>query len=165
MARKYRKHSRRHSSRALTFRNPGAILSTITSAPRQMVKLDFVKEAASVAVGFVLPNIAMNYLPVQFRDAQWKSYASKVVTVSVLSALGGMVNKRVGRAIMLGGSISVLLDLYADFLAPRLGGAPGASAAPRTSAYYGDLSAYYGENMGDGDYSDGVGNLAEAFAS
>jgi len=141
--------------------NPSGALAAIASGPKEMIRMDFVKEAASVAVGFVLPNIVVNRLPAQFRDATWKVYASKVVVVSALAGVGAMVNKKVGRAILLGGGISIILDLYADLLAPMVGGAMPA-AAPKTSAYYGDqdsMGAYYGTEMGE------AGSLAESFAS
>jgi len=161
MAKKHRRHARRSYGLRL---NPSGALAQVMSGPKAMIKMDFVKEAASVAVGFVLPNLVVSRLPVMFRDATWKVYASKVVTVSALSAVAGMWNKKVSRAIMLGGGISILLDLYADYIAPRLGGV-AASAAPKTGAYYGDnLSTYYG-GMEEGYAPEGTPDLAEAFAS
>jgi len=142
--------------------NPGGALAKVLSGPKEMIRMDFVKEAASVAVGFVLPNMVVTRLPTNFRDATWKVYASKVVVVSGLSALAAMWNKKVSRAVMLGGGISILLDLYADYILPNIGGAT-ASAAPKTSAYYG-MDAYYG-GMDEAVAPEGTPDLAEAFAS
>lgn len=160
MAKRHHRRTRRSYGLRL---NPSGALQKVLSGPKEMIRMDFVKEAASVAVGFVLPNLVINRLPTTFRDATWKVYASKVVVVSGLSAVAGIWNKRISRAIMLGGGISILLDLYADFLAPYIGAAT-AAAAPKAGAYYGDgIGTYYGtDGVGEGE---GAPDLAEAFAS
>ena len=160
--RKRRSHRKSHR-RSLVRRNPmGAVLA----APRQMVSKDFLTEAASVAAGFVLPNLILPQLPLAVRDATWKAYASKVAVIAALSGAASMVNKRVSRAILLGGGVSVLLDAWTDFVAHALmgGGTPRPSGG--TSAYWGDpgdpgagVSAYWG-NPGE----PGVGaSIADAF--
>jgi hypothetical protein len=168
-ARKGRKSHRRSRRSVSIFRNPiGGSLSAITSAPKQMISKDFLTEAASVSVGFVLPNIVMTYLPANLRDARWKGYASKVAVVAVLAGASGMVSKRVSKAILLGGGVSLLLDLYADFVAPMLHGG-GAPAPGGTAAFFGEegdpgMGAFFGN---DNDPGAGLGDgraIGEAFA-
>lgn len=169
-ARKARR-TRRSSHRAVSiFRNPlGSSLAAVTSAPRQMISKDFLTEAASVAVGFVLPNIVMTNLPANLRDQRWKGYASKVAVVAVLAGASGMVSKRVSKAILLGGGVSILLDLYTDFVAPMIHGVGGAPAPSGTAAFFGEgndpgMGAFYGT---EGDPGSGLGDgraIGEAFA-
>ena len=113
-----KKHHRRSSSLAI-FKNP---LPGVLAAPKEMLRTDFVTEAAAVAVGFIVPGIAMTYLPVSLRNAPWKGYLSKF---GVIAALGGgvsLVSKRTGRAILLGGGVALLLDLYTDYVHPMIAG-------------------------------------------
>lgn len=165
------RRSHRRSRSVSVFRNPLGSLSGITSAPKEMLSKDFLTEAASVAVGFVLPNIVMTSLPTTLRDARWKGYASKVAVVAILSGASSMVSKRVSKAILLGGGVSLLLDLYTDFLAPMIHGtATAAASAPAaTASFYGNpgdpgagMGAFYG-NPGDPGLSDGAA-IGEAFA-
>lgn len=163
-----RRSHRRSSRRSLILRNPlGSSLAAVTSGPREMASMEFLKEAGSVAVGFVLPNVAVGMLPIQFRDATWKVYASKVAVVSGLAAAGKAVaGNRVAKAILLGGGVSILLDAYQDFVVPALGGA--APSLKGVDAYYGEkgggVSAYYGEQGGGVAGIDGTADLAEAFS-
>lgn len=143
MARHHRKR-RRHS---IALRNPFSP-SAILAGPKEMVSKEFIVDAASAAAGFVLPGLAMNYIPVTFRNTTIKFYAAKVATVAVLSAAGSMVSKRASRMILLGGTISILLDVWTQFKAQG-----GASPAPAkgTDAYYGEgIDAYYGPGINDG---------------
>lgn len=120
-----------------------------------MMSSQFIMEAAGVAAGFVLPNMAMNYLPVGWRATTMTYYASKVATVAVLSAAGSMVSKRIGKFVLVGGGVSLLLDLYTEFV----GGKAPVTTAPTTTtpaaaAFYGNLSgagAYYGGMLNDWD--------------
>lgn len=169
--RKSHRKARRSSRRSVSiFRNPlGASLSGITSAPRQMISKDFLTEASAVAVGFVLPNLVMTNLPPAMRNSRLKGYASKVAVVAVLAGASSMVSKRVSKAILLGGGVSILLDLYADFVAPMIQGVMTPSAPTGTAAFYGEagdpgMGAYYGEpgNPGSG-LGDGAA-IGEAFA-
>lgn len=143
-----RKH-RRHHRRALS--NPFSA-NSLLAVPKEMISSSFIMEAAGVAAGFVLPNMAMNYIPVSWRATTLTYYASKVGTIAVLSAAGNMVSKRVGKFVMVGGAVSLLLDLYTEFMK---GVSPAAvapaAAVPTTSAFYGNLSAYYGGMMNDWD--------------
>lgn len=158
---KRRKSSRRphrRSGRSLArLSNP---LPAVLAAPRQMASKEFVTEAASVAAGFVLPSVILPRLPIQLRDSTIKSYASKVAIVAVLAGGASLINKRVSRALLLGGGVSILLDVWTDFIAPAVMGATGAGV----SAYYGDpgdpgVGTYFG-NPGD----PGVGaSIADAF--
>lgn len=157
--RKARKTSHRRSSRRRSrglFANPGGkALTSILAAPREMATMDFAKDAASVAAGFVLPNMLVARLPANLRDSRMKVYGSKVAVIAGLSAAASMVSKRASKMILLGGGVSLLLDAWVDFLAPALGQGGG---APSTAAYYGDeggTGVYYG---------DGAGSLAESFA-
>lgn len=148
MARKrHHRHHRRHLS------NPFSA-SSLMAAPKAMASSQFIMEAAGVAAGFVLPNMAMNYLPVTWRSSLMTYYASKVATVAVLSAVGSMVSRRVGKFVMVGGGVSLLLDLYTEFVSGKgplpTGPAPAGTTAPATGAFYGPLGAYYG-GMGDFD--------------
>jgi len=143
-----RKH-RRHHRRSLS--NPFSA-NALLSAPKEMISSQFIMEAAGVAAGFVLPNMAMNYLPVTWRSTTISYYASKVATVAVLSAAAGMVSKRVSKFVLVGGGVSLLLDLYTEFVGGHGPVAPSAPATPTgTSAFYGNLGAYYGGMMNDWD--------------
>lgn len=165
MARKRKSHKRRshrrssRRSRGLALSNP---LPAVLSAPSQMIKKDFVTEAASVAAGFVIPGMILPRLPVSMRDSTLKAYAAKVVIVAGLAGGASLVNKRLSRAVLLGGGVSLLLDVWTDFVAPSVMriGAPAAAV----NAYYGDpgdpgVGAFYGQ-AGD----PGVGaSIGDAF--
>ncbi len=163
---KRRKHHHKHGMSI--FRNPIAgTAGSIMSAPKKMISKDFVTEAASVAVGFVLPNIVMTSLPTTLRDAKWKGYASKVAVVAALAGVSGMVSKRVSNAILLGGGVSLLLDLYTDFIAPMM---MPKTAPTGTAAFYGNdndpgagIGAFYGNPGDPGGMGDGAA-IGEAFA-
>jgi hypothetical protein len=143
-----RKH-RRHHRRSLS--NPFSA-NALLSGPKEMISSQFIMEAAGVAAGFVLPNMAMNYLPVGWRSSTLTYYASKVATVAVLSAVGSMVSRRVGKFVLVGGGVSLMLDLYTEFVGGKgpVSVAPAATPAA-TNAFYGNLSAYYGGMMNDWD--------------
>ncbi len=143
-----RRHHRR-SRRSLS--NPFSA-SSLLAAPKEMISSQFIMEAAGVAAGFVLPGIAMNYLPATWRAAKWQYYASKVATIAVLSAAGQMVSRRVSKFILVGGGVSLLLDLYTEVMGMVGTTAAPTAAAPATHAFYGDsLNAFYGQGMGDWD--------------
>lgn len=144
--RKHHRHHRRSHSNPFS---ANALLAT----PKEMISTDNLMSAASVAAGFVLPNMAMNYLPATWRASLTTYYLSKVGTVVVLTAAGSMVSKRIAKFILLGGSVSLLLDLYTEFVAGKspLPAAPPAGTAPATQAFYGNLSAYYGGMVNDFD--------------
>ncbi len=145
-----RRHHRRHHRRSLS--NPFSA-NALLSGPKEMVSSQFIMEAAGVAAGFVLPNMAMNYIPATWRNTTLTYYASKVATVAVLSAVGSMVSKRVGKFVLVGGGVSLLLDLYTEFVGGKgpVTTAPAGTTAPATSAFYGNLGAYYGGMMNDWD--------------
>lgn len=136
-----RKH-RRHHRRSLS--NPFSA-NALLQTPKEMISSQFLMEAAGVAAGFVLPNMAMNYLPIAWRSSTMTYYASKVATVAVLSAAGSMVSKRIGKFVLVGGGVSLMLDLYTE-LTKGMSPAAVAPAAttPATQAFYGNLGAYYG---------------------
>jgi hypothetical protein len=165
--RKSRKsHRRSHRRSRSLYSNPA--FGGVLSAPKELIKKDFMTEAASVAAGFVLPNLVMARLPAAFRDATWKGYASKVAVIAVLSGAAKMVSARASRAILLGGGVSLLLDVYADFIAPAIGGMtrPGTAGV---DAYYGDradgMGAYYGDGLGGNNATEtwGSANMVEAW--
>ncbi len=142
-----RRHHRRHHRRSLS--NPFSA-NALLAGPKEMISSQFIMEAAGVAAGFVLPNMAMNYLPVTWRNTTMTSYASKIGTVAVLAAAGSMVSKRIGKFVLLGGGVSLMLDLYAEFMQGKMPVATApAGTPPATSAFYGNLSAYYGGMMND----------------
>ncbi len=148
MARKrhHRHHRRSHS-------NPFSA-NALLATPKEMISSDNLMSAASVAAGFVLPNMAMNYLPATWRSTTITYYVSKVGTVVALTAVGSMVSKRIAKFILLGGSVSILLDLYTEWMSgksPAPAVAPTTTTAPATSAFYGNLSAYYGGMVNDFD--------------
>lgn len=146
MARHHKRH-RRHRRRSLM--NPFSP-SGLLSKPKEMMTKEFATEAVSTAAGFIAPNIVLGYLPTTFRDSKVKFYASKVLVIAGLSAVSGTVSKKASRYVLIGGGVSLLLDLWAEFKA-RTTPAP-APAATGTSAYYGDnMSAYYGDQSGMGD--------------
>lgn len=167
---KSKRRSHRRSRSMSLYSNPA--MSGVLAAPKALFKKDFVTEAASVAAGFVLPNIVMARLPASFRNATWKGYASKIAVVAVLAGASNMVSKRVSKAILLGGGVSLLLDVYADFIAPAISG-----LAPKMSgvdAFYGNhpsgMGAYYGDGLSDNGMSGdnavetwGTANMVEAW--
>lgn len=167
-SRKSHRRARRSSRSMSIFRNPvGGLVRSVSSGPREMLSKSFLTEAASVAVGFVLPNMVMTSLPTSMRDAKWKGYASKVAVVAVLAGGASMVSKKVSKAILLGGGVSLLLDLYADYIAPTIHGVIAPAAPTGTAAFYGNpgdpgMGAFYG-NPGDPGLSDGA-SIGEAFA-
>lgn len=145
-----RRHHGRRSRRSLS--NPFSA-SALLSGPKEMISSQFIMESAGVAAGFVLPNMAMNYLPVTWRSTTMTYYASKVATVTVLSAVASMISKRVGQFVLVGGGVSLMLDLYTEFVGGKAPVTPAAptTTAPATSAFYGNLGAYYGGMMNDWD--------------
>lgn len=144
MARSKRRHHRR--SRSLS--NPFSA-SALLSKPKEMLTKDFATEAASVAAGFIAPNIVLGYLPVSLRDSKIKYFATKTATVIGLSAAAGLVSKRASRLVLIGGGVSLLMDVWQEWQASRVA-APAPAAG--THAYYGEgVGAYYGNDLGDGD--------------
>ena len=142
-----RKH-RRHSRRALS--NPFSA-NALLAGPKELMSPQFIMEAAGVAAGFVLPNMAMNYLPATWRSTTLTYYASKVGTIAVLSAAGNFVSKRVSKFILVGGAVSLMLDLYSEFMKGMspVPTAPATTTAPATNTFYGNLSAYCGGMVND----------------
>lgn len=143
-----RKHRRSHRRLMNPF-SPTALLSK----PKEMFSKDFATEAVSVAAGFMAPNIVMGYLPVSLRDSKTKFYVSKVVVIAGLSTAAGFVSKRASRLVLIGGGVSLLLDLWAEFKA-RTAPAVPTNATPNVGAWYGDnggVGAWYGNNGGMGD--------------
>lgn len=143
-----RKH-RRHHRRSLS--NPFSA-NSLLAGPKEMISSQNIMEAAGVAAGFILPNMAMNYLPIGWRSTTLTYYASKVGTIAVLAAAGTLVSKRISKFVLLGGTVSIMLDLYAEFMQGKMPvtSAPAAPAAA-TNAFYGNLGAYYGGMMNDWD--------------
>lgn len=129
--------------------------SNIMAAPKELFSAPFIVEAVAATTGFILPNIVMNYVPVSFRDSKVKYYVAKVGVVSLLSVAGNMHSKRTGRIVLLGGAISILLDVWTDFQASHAAPAPASGA----HAYYGGMDAYYGGPAGGlGEIVDDEGN-------
>jgi hypothetical protein len=142
-----------------------------------MVSGEFVKEAASVAAGFILPNLIMPRLPYALVDQTWKVLASKVVVIAGVSAVAGMVvSRKAAKLVLLGGGVSILLSLYDAYVGPMVNQAllpaPHPATPSGTQAYFGnagdpgvsngyDLSSFYG-NPGDPGMAD---SLADAFGS
>lgn len=154
MARRHHRHHRRHHRRHHGLRlNPSGALAAVVAGPKEMVSGEFIKEAVSVAAGFLLPGMVLPRIPAQFRNATWKAYGSKVAVVAGLSAVAGMaVSKRAAKLVLLGGGVSILLDLYADFVQPAISGV----MAPPAPAPASGAAAYFG-NSGD----PGVAGLAD----
>jgi hypothetical protein len=123
------------------------------ATPKEIISAENLTAAAGVAAGFVLPNMAMNYLPVTWRQTTMTYYLSKVGTVVVLSAAAAMISKKVSKMVLLGGSVSLLLDLYTEWMSGKTPAAtaPATTTPAATSAFYGNLSAYYGGMMNDFD--------------
>lgn len=138
---KRRRHKRSYG-RALS--NPFSV-SSILAAPKEMVSSQFIMEAAGVAVGFVAPTMVMNYLPATWKSQTWSYYLSKVGVIAGLYTVGRMVSPRVARFVLVGGGVSLMLDLYTEVIS---GKSPAMVPAPApttgTQTYYGDLSTYYG---------------------
>jgi len=151
--RKRRKHMARHRKRRrrhFAIGNPLSV-SRVLAGPKELVSMEFLtKEAVPAAVGFIAPNMVLAYLPPTFTNSTIKMFASKVLVIGALSAVAGGLtkNSKIGRSVLLGGGIALLLDVYTRFMAK------GPAAPAGTSAYYGDgepLGAYYGDNPNLGD--------------
>jgi hypothetical protein len=141
----------------MIFRNPiGGSVAAVAGPAKEMFSKENVVQASSIALGFVLPGIVTNkFVPVAWRNTALKGYAVKVGVIAVLAGATSMVSKRVSKAILIGGSVSLVLDLYTDFVAPMLGGLVGAAPAPAlpapaggTATYFGDrgVGTYFGDN-------------------
>lgn len=140
------RHRRRHKRRHYALSNPFSVKG-ILSRPKEMFTKSFAMDALGAAIGLAGTNIALGYVPANFRNSTFKLFASKVGVIVGLSALTGAVSRRVSQMVLIGGGASLLLDLWALWQA-RTTPAP----APGTSAYYGDqgTGAFYGDmNMGD----------------
>lgn len=151
MARKHRRHRRR--SRSL-LSNPLSSVSGFLAKPKEMFTKEFAVQAAATAAGFMAPNIVMNYIPAQFRASKITFYVTKVAVVAGLSAVAGMANKNVSRAVLIGGGVSLLLDAWAEWQAhAKAAATPAATTTPTgTSAFYGPgMGAFYGDRTGMGD--------------
>lgn len=141
------RHKRRHHRRRHSLMNPFSA-SGFLSKPKEMFTKEFALEAVATAGGFMAPNLVMNYLPVGFRDSKLKFYGSKILVISGIAAATSMVSKKASRFVLIGGGVSLLLDLWAEWQARSKAPAPAAG----TSAYYGEnVGAYYGEGSGMGD--------------
>lgn len=149
-----RRHHRRHR-RALM--NPFSA-GSITAPVKELVSKDNIVAAAGVAAGFVLPGVVMNYVPATWKAAKWQFYAVKVGSIALLSAAGAMVSKRVARMILLGGSVSLLLDIWTEFMGAGVATAPAATPAATKAYYGGPISAYYGMSP-TGMGGDGMGDF------
>lgn len=145
--RKHHRHHRRSHS------NPFSVKS-LTATPKELVSTENLMSAASVAAGFVLPNMAMNYLPVSWRSTTITYYASKVGTIIVLTAAGNMVSRRIAKYVLLGGTVSLILDAYTELMSGKSPAPTAPPAGTGTQAFYGNLGnagAYYGSMMNDFD--------------
>jgi hypothetical protein len=154
-----RKHRRSRRSRSLSLlRNPiGGSVAAVAAPVKEMASKEFLIQASSVALGFVLPGIVTSrVVPINWRDTALKGYAVKVAVVAGLAGAASLVNKRVSKAILLGGGVSIALDIYTDFVAPALSGVLGGGSVPAalpapaggTATYFGDrvsLATYYGD--------------------
>lgn len=143
-----RRRHHRHHRRSLS--NPFSA-NALLAGPKEMISSQFIMEAAGVAAGFVLPNMAMNYIPVGWRSTTITYYASKVATVAVLAAAGAMVSKRISKFVLLGGGVSLMLDLYAEFAQGKMPVTTAPAPGAGTQAFYGNLGAYYGGMLNDWD--------------
>ncbi|HXT00359.1 MAG TPA: hypothetical protein VN915_06765 [Elusimicrobiota bacterium] len=155
--RSHRRHHRR-SSRSSIFRNPiGGSVAAVMGPAKEMISKQFLVEASSLALGFVLPGIVTSkFVPASYRNTAAKGYAVKVAVIAGLAGATSLWNKRVSKAILMGGGVSLVLDIYTDFVAPMLGGVLGAASAPAalpapaggTATYYGDrgVGTFYGDN-------------------
>lgn len=138
MARKRRHHRRKSYAISNPFSVKGLLLK-----PKEMISKDFAIDAVFAAAGFILPQFAKQYIPANFQNTKIKYYAAKVGTVALLSVAAGMVSKKASRMVLLGGTVSILLDVWTEFRA-------------RTSAPAG-TNAYYGQGIGDSEaYEPGV---------
>ena len=149
---KHKKHHRRH--------NPAKALSMagFMAPAKEMISGSFVTEAVGVAVGFMAPNMVLGFLPVGFRDSKIKIYGSKIASVVLLAGVGRMVSPRVSKMVLLGGAVSLIMDIYADFICPMI--------PAKVGAYYGDnMGAYYGDGISDigGSVGDSFGDQNENF--
>lgn len=161
--RKKRKSSRRRrrSSRSLLPNPLGGALSSVVAGPKEMISAEFAKDAIAVAAGFLLPNQLVMRAPAAMRDARWKVYGTKVLAVAAVSGGVSVISKRASKMVLLGGGVSLLLDAYADFVAPKL----AAAAAPAPA---GGAAHYFGGDDGVGHWfgpDDGVGDLAGSAAA
>lgn len=156
------RRSRRSSSRSL-FRNPiGGSISAVSAPVREMASVPFLLEVTSLAGGFVLPGIVTNrFVPLGWRNTALKGYAVKVGVIAGLSALAGLKSRKLSRAVLVGGGISLVLDLYTDFAAPAISGVLGrVSSAPALPAPAGGAATYFGDRgMGTFYGDEGLGSF------
>ncbi len=152
-SRKGRRHRRSRRSLSL-FRNPGgAVLAAVTSGPKELVKADLLKDALAVSAGFLAPNKVLMRLPASMINAPWKAYASKVGLIVGGAALAGkFFGPRAKRGVLIGGAVSLAVDLFTDYVEPMISGATSPAPAPQVSAYFGrrtelGLDAYYGREL------------------
>ena len=137
---KRRHHRRRHSYLA----NPVS-LKGITSTAKGIVSKENTMAAVGVAAGFVVTNLVMAKIPATWKSSHLKAYASKIACITAVTIASGFVSKRVQKFVLLGGTASIILDIYTDFVAPMISGI-GAPAA--TSMYMGrkGTGMYMGRN-------------------
>lgn len=118
-----------------------------------MFTKEYATQAVAGAIGFIAPSIALQYVPIGFKDSKIKYYGSKIMVIAGLSAVSSLVskNKNFARMVLIGGGISLLMDLWAEWQARSRPAAP--ATASGTSAFYGDdnMSAYYGDDARLGD--------------
>lgn len=123
---------------------------------------NWMADAIPVGAGLVLPNLAIatarrfapQFVPVP--TTRLGSYAMKAVAVGVVAAIASKATKpETARKVLIGGMASLVLDAYADFIAPMLAGAMGGGGV---GAWYGpDLGAWYGPNLGyEGGQAEGA---------
>lgn len=166
----HRRHHRRSHRRARgLFSNPsfGGSISAVTAPVKEMVRKDFLVEAVSVAAGVMLPAVVTTrFIPAAWRNTTFKGYAVKAGVVAGISAFASIAfGKKVSRAVLLGGGVSLALDIYTDFVGPMVGNAVGSmlpaptgalpAPAPGAATYFGDrnLAAWYGGHDGLSDAS------------
>lgn len=149
-------HRRRHRRNRRHYSNPPSV-KALLAQPKELIKPDFAMEAVAVAGGFVMPGIVMNYVPAGFRDAPWKFYLSKVAVISALATAATMVKPRIGRMVLLGGGVSLIMDLFQTVMTPAVPtpapAAAGAYYGPGIHAYYGDIDTA-GMGRGTGELVD-----------
>jgi hypothetical protein len=158
--RSHRRHHHRRRSLTL-FRNPGgAVVSAVTSGPREVLKGEFIKDALAVSAGFMIPNQVLMRLPASMINSPVKAYLSKAGLIVVGAAIAGKVGgPKARRGVLLGGALGLAVDLWTDYVSPMIDKAGSASKPAGTAMYYGEdrqLGAYYGER-GMGGIFDGPG--------
>ena len=131
---KYMAKKRRHHRRTSYLSNPvGGVMNTA----KGIVSKENLEAAAGAAVGFVVSTYVMtNLVPVSFKSTHLTAYASKAGVIILTTVAASFVSKRVAKFVLLGGTVSIIMDLYTDYVAPMISGTVATTAKPAGTSMF-----------------------------